>query len=297
MRLSKLSLNLEALVSYPVTHDVAEQHWIRANESGAIPEALFRFYCRADYFSLEKAPPFLSDAEPILFPYLANLARGIKDCLVEAAALIDELRDTGARTYDPIKRQGESWDPDAPEREVRALKLFLVDVSGSLDSFAEMVALEVSCRTTGNFYTARMTSLNGPDGTFYTFLPKRWPFMLEQHLAPANEEQKSGAPSGEEVLRHGIVHVDLNEYVYCTLRRVLAVLDAGFSVLCDAYSILRSLPTNRTAIEALDRARRRYAFEYYPECEEPAKTYKLKQRAGLWSGRTKEEDARDGRGN
>ena len=68
MRLQECDLDSIAVQTNPLVINRPESIWETAHQSAIIPEALYRFYCAANYFSYGQAPGFLSDTSGILFP-------------------------------------------------------------------------------------------------------------------------------------------------------------------------------------------------------------------------------------
>src|SRR5436305_13102235 len=77
----------------------ASDSWQQAWRAGNIPESLFQFYVKADYFSPDKAPPFLADPDRILFSYLATVAECIRENLCESQELVDEVKNIEKNIY------------------------------------------------------------------------------------------------------------------------------------------------------------------------------------------------------
>lgn len=61
MRLENCNLEAQTVVAHPVEHTRPQEPWVSLRDEETIPEALYRFYCTAEYFSYSKAPAFLSD--------------------------------------------------------------------------------------------------------------------------------------------------------------------------------------------------------------------------------------------
>jgi len=129
-------------VARPPILTAPEAEWTAARDAALIPEHLYRFYCVADYFSLNKAPRFLNDPERILFSFLAGLTRGLRDNLEEAHELVDMIRKDQGKGYSPIKEmRGETWDQQADVRQRRSFRYLIVSLSSAVDQFAEIVSI------------------------------------------------------------------------------------------------------------------------------------------------------------
>jgi hypothetical protein len=120
----------------------APEPWQQAWRSGSIPDSLFRFYANASYFSPDKAPPFLADPGRVLFSYLATVVECIRENLGEALDLCKEVKALEDSIYSPTKKaRGERWDPNANQRQRRALRDLLLNLSSTLDLLSEIYAL------------------------------------------------------------------------------------------------------------------------------------------------------------
>jgi len=142
MKLQECDLDISGVVSRPLIRSKPEEEWLQAKDHEIIPDSLFEFYCRADYFSFGKAPRFLSDPEKLLFPFVSNVARGILDSCIEAEDLLTAIRDAHQRMYTPVKRmKGVEWDAKASLKSQRSFKYLVLALSGILDQFAEIAAI------------------------------------------------------------------------------------------------------------------------------------------------------------
>lgn len=142
MKLHDCVLEITKVISHPLVIERPEDDWVAARDRGIIPKALFRFYCCADYFSLSCAPRFLTDDDRILFSFLAGLTRGIRDSFDEAADLLGRIHAHQDHEYSPLKKlQGQDWDAKASIQKLRCFKYLIVNLSGALDQFAEIVSL------------------------------------------------------------------------------------------------------------------------------------------------------------
>ena len=151
MRLQDCILDVDRVVTHPLTRTSPEEEWVEARDSGAIPHSLFGLYEAADYLSFGAASGFLADPERMLFGYFGMLLRGLRDALVEGAELAREFEQAQANVYDPVKKlRGEQWDPRAPIRARRTFRYLTVTISSCLDSFSELIAL---------FFTGRIPGL------------------------------------------------------------------------------------------------------------------------------------------
>ncbi len=161
MKLQECDLNIYGVVTRPLIRSEPEREWVLAKESGIIPNSLFDFYCKANYFSFGKAPRFLSDSTRVIFPFVSNLTRGVFDCCLEADELLTQIKTSHEKIYTPIKKiKGSSWDDKANLRLQRTFKYLVVSLSGILDQFAEIAAV---------FFHPQLPKLNPGRTSFQTF--------------------------------------------------------------------------------------------------------------------------------
>jgi len=150
MKLESLNLDLAAVVGAPVKITSADPEWVKARESGLIPDALFKTYEASGYLSFGAAPRFLADPDNVLFAYFGMLLRGLKQQLGESASLLVELKQAHGELYDLIKKaKGLPWDQAADQRAKRAFRHLLVTASSILDVLADLVALFLTGRIAG----------------------------------------------------------------------------------------------------------------------------------------------------
>ena len=150
MNLHELNLDVAAVVGAPLKITSPDPAWLQAQASGLIPEALFKVYESAGYFSFGAAPQFLADSDNLLFSYFGMLVRGLKGQLTEGAELLEDLKKAHSQLYDPIKKaKGLPWDSTADQRAKRAFRHLLVTASGSLDILADLVAMMFTGRIPG----------------------------------------------------------------------------------------------------------------------------------------------------
>ena len=142
MKLKDCILDIDRVVMRPPMINSPDPDWIQAHDDKIIPENVYRFYCLADYFSLDKVPKFLNDQNRLLFSFLHYLLLGILHSFEEAYELVVTIRDVQGKGYSPAKRiKGETWDPDADKRQSRSLRYLIVTLTSTLDQFAEVVSI------------------------------------------------------------------------------------------------------------------------------------------------------------
>lgn len=142
MKLKNCNLDFDRVVMRPPLKTSPHPDWESAREKGIIPENVFRFYCCADYFSLDKIPKFLDDENRIMFSFLQNVLEGVRHAFEEANELIKIIREAQGKGYSPLKRiRGEAWDPHADERQTRSMRFLIVILFGALDQLSEVASI------------------------------------------------------------------------------------------------------------------------------------------------------------
>lgn len=107
----------------------------------------------------------------------------------------------------------------------------------------------------------RQIGLHDNAATFYTFLPREWPYIWERHMKPAGQHT---GPSVADLFRQTLIHQDVITYVLGVQRKVNAVSSAALGQLALAYRHLQDLPFNHEALAELDASSERYAFDHFP---------------------------------
>jgi hypothetical protein len=142
MRIHDCNLNANGVVMRPLVIREPEPEWVERKGKGTVPENLYQFYRSAGHFSIDQAPPFLDDPKRILFSFLKGLVTGLADNLEEAHELIAAIQVEQAKVYSPTKKaKGQISDPRAATRQSRCFCYLLVELSGALDKFAEIVSM------------------------------------------------------------------------------------------------------------------------------------------------------------
>lgn len=142
MKLTNCILDIDRVVIRPPVRSSPHPDWQLAYDKKIIPEYVYRFYCCADYFSLDKTPKFFDDQDRFLFSFLHNILEGIRHAFTEANDLVNIIKDAQGKGYSPIKRlKKETWNSDADERQSRAVRYLIVLMNGVLDQLAEVVSI------------------------------------------------------------------------------------------------------------------------------------------------------------
>lgn len=142
MKLTNCILDINRVVMRPPVRTSPHPDWQRAFEDRVIPENVYRFYCCAEYFSLDKVPKFLDDQDRLLFSFLHNILEGVRHAFEEANELVDIIRDAQGKGYSPVKRiNNETWDSHADELQSRSVRYLIVLMTGALDQLSEVVSI------------------------------------------------------------------------------------------------------------------------------------------------------------
>lgn len=143
-------LDIGGAVSAPPFRTEPEPEWVKAREQGTIPSELYDLYRLTSFLSASRIAGFDTEYERLISTYFARVMRSTLDCLDEASALVAEADDHLKQTYTPLKKlRGEKWDKTAGRKFRATFRLFLIDLIGSLDAAAELVALLLPHAVTG----------------------------------------------------------------------------------------------------------------------------------------------------
>jgi len=75
MKLTKCILDIDQVVMRSPLSNSPHPDWQRAYDNEIIPENVYRFYCCADYFSLDKTLKFLDDQDRMLFHFCTTFSK------------------------------------------------------------------------------------------------------------------------------------------------------------------------------------------------------------------------------
>lgn len=332
MRLQDCVLEVDQMMTGPMKRTEPDQYWLAAHDNGVIPEGVFKLYCSANYLSYGSAPPFFSDSRNAVFGYFRMLMGGVLEFFDDVEELHSEFKRQSDLLYDPAKKiRGIPFSVDASKHESRAFRRLTMSLAGSLDVFADVVALfftgQINGLSVGKSDFSKIVSwvesalpplgsivtppehfrrhlhkvmqgfliCAGPDQewidmlnlfrnksahlgnqmfplsafhdrtvTFYHFLPREWPEILEAQIEPGDggvtaEIQKRLREHFEKTL----MHEDIVSFTDGLRKRVFNLLDAGFEVLNDAYGQLKSSPLNPQVLDDLQRNHRSYKFQHF----------------------------------
>ncbi len=142
MKLTECNLDIDGVVMRPPLLNSPHPDWQSVYDNKIVPEYVYRFYCCAEYFSIEKILKFLDDPHRFLFSFLHNTLEGIRHAFTEAKDLVTIIKETQGKGYSPLKRiKNESWDTSADGKQARSARYFIVLMNGILDQLAEVVSI------------------------------------------------------------------------------------------------------------------------------------------------------------
>jgi hypothetical protein len=111
----------------------------------------------------------------------------------------------------------------------------------------------------------RYMALHDPDGRFYTFIPRQWPFIPEQHMQPADAAPAAPHEPFPDLFRRTLMHEDIASYASGLRRKVTAVISAVLEILDSAYVRFSEFPLNTAALAELQGSSESYAFEHFSD--------------------------------
>lgn len=109
----------------------------------------------------------------------------------------------------------------------------------------------------------RYMALHDRDGRFYTFIPRQWPFIPEEHMHPAGVAPGATPEPFPELLRRTLMHEDIVSYASGLRRKVMEVVSTVLEILDSAYVHFRDFPLNTAALAELQGSAESYAFEHF----------------------------------
>jgi len=111
----------------------------------------------------------------------------------------------------------------------------------------------------------RYMVLHDRDGRFYTFIPRQWPFIPEEHMHAAGAGQREASEPFPELLRRTLAHQDIVSYASGLRRKVTTVIATALEVLDAAYVRFKDFPLNAAALAELEESAESYAFEHFTD--------------------------------
>ena len=99
---------------------------------------------------------------------------------------------------------------------------------------------------------------------FYTFLPNRWPLIVEEHITRHSGSSPSEPNAIREFAEESVIQQDLLEYSEKLILAVRQVINSGFNVLTDSYKTLRDYEPFQDSVDSLRRETKVGAFQFFP---------------------------------
>lgn len=109
----------------------------------------------------------------------------------------------------------------------------------------------------------RYLVLHDRDGRFYTFIPRLWPFIPEEHMHPATADQGEAPDPLPELFRRTLVHEDIVSYASGLRGKVTEVIATALEVVDSSYVRFGDFPLNVAALAELEGSAESYAFEHF----------------------------------
>jgi hypothetical protein len=106
----------------------------------------------------------------------------------------------------------------------------------------------------------RYIALHDANGTFYTFIPRRWPYIWEEHMHLAGQPQTNQQSVGD-LLRGGLVHEDIVAYTRGLHAKVTALVAAIVGVVDAMYVAFKDFGPNAIALAELEGSSQSFEFE------------------------------------
>ena len=107
----------------------------------------------------------------------------------------------------------------------------------------------------------RYVGLHDNASKFYTFVPRRWPYIWEEHMHPAG-----AAGTGQSILdllRESLVHDDIVSYARGVRSRITGLIGAAVEVIDSAYVAFKDFQTNEAALAELEGSSEAFEFQYF----------------------------------
>jgi hypothetical protein len=331
MLIQNCILHGNVFMSAPFVRTAAEEEWLEALKSGAIPVPLFDLYRRADFLSFGSAPSFLRDDKNVLFSYFSMLVRSVMEALTDADTQLKAFVATQKDVYDDGKKiRGESWDPTADVRARKHFRDLLIACHSGLDALADLTALfftgRISRLTLGRsqfariedwlkrpfpsfgllltpydqplleFYDAirpliltqgpeanwlpfmrllrnkaehlgqpvfRQIGLHDATPKFYSFIPRQWPFIWEEHMTLPGQSVPVDPNFIPKLFLETLVHQDIITFAQGLRAKVRKVIHTGIEALLKTYVIVENFAPNQAALAELQGNSEAYNFEYF----------------------------------
>jgi hypothetical protein len=137
VKLQDCHLRLRTVVTPPFERNEPENDWRDAKNRGNIPEQLWNFYRATRYPSASALAGYDTPDSRVVTVYFTRLIRSVKECLIDAAELREDMRQFYPRQYNPLRSFPNEFDQDAARRHRSAFRSLLVNLVGALDVLAD----------------------------------------------------------------------------------------------------------------------------------------------------------------
>ncbi|MDO8804457.1 MAG: hypothetical protein Q7R35_08495 [Elusimicrobiota bacterium] len=110
----------------------------------------------------------------------------------------------------------------------------------------------------------RYVGLHDSKDMFYTFIPREWPFLWEEHINLAGGSPQSGQqPTVGLLLHNSLVHEDIVSYSLGLQRKVTELIATNIDVIDSAYAAFQDFQPNNIALAELTKSFMRSDFEHF----------------------------------
>ena len=107
----------------------------------------------------------------------------------------------------------------------------------------------------------RYVGLSDNTGKVYTFVPRQWPYIWEEHMHPAGTT--GTAHSIPDLLLESLVHDDIISYACGVRSRITRLVGAVVEIIDSAYVAFKDFKTNETALAELKKSSEAFKFRYF----------------------------------
>lgn len=114
----------------------------------------------------------------------------------------------------------------------------------------------------------RYMGLPAPDDRFYTFLPRQWPFIPEEHIRVGDATRAQETEPIAALLRRTLLQQDIVSYAFGLRNKVKALVDAALDELTASYAQLRGFPLNAAALAELEGSVETYEFRRFEDLQD-----------------------------
>jgi len=101
------------------------------------------------------------------------------------------------------------------------------------------------------------------EGNFYKFIPKSWPFLWEKDLKFSGESIVDEDKLGPDYFEKILIHEDIVSFCKNCRLKIFSYINAGLTVLNEAYKNLKDMPLNSLALKHLEGNERNFNFKHF----------------------------------